>query len=76
MLVVEALAMACMSGAWGVPAGDLTAWFVVVFAGAALAALGGPPARRVVPAWAGAPSLTPVGSRLVMSAGMLVMLMG
>jgi hypothetical protein len=76
MLVVEALAMACMAGAWGVPAGDLTGWFVVVFAGAALAALGGPLARRTVPGWAGAPPLTPVGSRLVMSAGMLVMLMG
>jgi hypothetical protein len=76
MLVVEALAMACMSGAWGAPAGDLTGWFVVVFAGAALVALGGPPARRMLPAWAGGPPLTPVGSRLVMSAGMLVMLMG
>jgi Domain of unknown function (DUF5134) len=74
MLVIEALAMAYMSGAGGSPVGDLTGWFVVVFAGAALAAVGGPLVRRMAPAWAGAPPITPAGSRLVMSAGMLLML--
>jgi hypothetical protein len=76
MLVVEALAMAYMSGAWGAPAGDLAGWFTVVFAGAALAALGGPLVRRMAPAWAGTPPITPIASRLVMSAGMLLMLTG
>jgi hypothetical protein len=75
MLVIEALAMVYMSGAGGSPVGDVTGWFVVVFAGAALAAVGGPLVRRMAPAWAGSPPITPVGSRLVMSTGMLLMLM-
>jgi hypothetical protein len=74
LLVVEALAMAYMSGAGESPVGDLTAWFVVVFAVAGLATVGGLLARRMVPASAGAPPVIPVGSRLVMSAGMLLML--
>ncbi|WP_131771057.1 DUF5134 domain-containing protein [Candidatus Protofrankia californiensis] len=74
MLVVEALAMAYMSGAGGRPVGDLTGWFVVVFAGAGLAAVGGLLVRRVAPAWAGAAPVAPVGTRLVMYAGMMLML--
>ncbi|MCK9921458.1 DUF5134 domain-containing protein [Frankia sp. AgPm24] len=74
LLVVEAAAMGCMAGAGRWPVGDLTDWFVVVFAGAALAAVGGPLLRRFRPAWAGVPSITPVASRLVMAGGMLIML--
>jgi hypothetical protein len=87
MLVVEALAMACMAraGRWPVGdlgdlgdlgnPGDLSDWFAVVFAVAAAAAVGGPLLRRARPAWDAAPApITPAASRLIMAGGMLLML--
>ncbi|MCM3885897.1 DUF5134 domain-containing protein [Frankia sp. R82] len=91
MLVVESLAMACMAraGRWPMAefgtAGDLSGWFIVVFAVSAAGALAGSLPRR---AWAWARPLsatgpvlpavvpiTPAASRLVMATAMLVMLM-
>ncbi|MCK9877464.1 DUF5134 domain-containing protein [Frankia sp. Ag45/Mut15] len=91
MLVVESLAMACMAraGQWPMAefgmAGDLSGWFIVVFAVSAASALVGSLPRR---AWAwmrarplsagpvlpAAVPITPAASRLVMAAAMLVML--
>lgn len=75
LLVVEAVAMACMAAAGRWPVGDLTGWFVAVFAVAGLSAAGGPLVRRVRPARVGAPAITPTTSRLVMTGGMLLMLL-
>ncbi|THJ68341.1 DUF5134 domain-containing protein [Candidatus Frankia alpina] len=82
MLVVEALAMACMAhaGRWPVgdlgDRGDLSGWFAVVFAVAAVAAVGGPLLRRAWPAWDAIPApITPAASRLLMAGGMLLMLL-
>ncbi|MCK9895865.1 DUF5134 domain-containing protein [Frankia sp. AgB32] len=81
MLVIEALAMSCMARAGRWPVGelgdpnDLSGWFIVVFAASAVAAVGGPLLRRAASGQSPAPSpVTPITSRLVMAAGMLLML--
>jgi hypothetical protein len=82
MLVVEALAMACMAraGRWPVgdlgDLGDLSGWFAVVFTVSAIVAVGGPLVRRTASTGATGPvPITPVASRLVMAIGMLLMLL-
>ncbi|MCL9792855.1 DUF5134 domain-containing protein [Frankia sp. AgKG'84/4] len=81
MLVIEALAMSCMSRAGRWPVGefdgldDLSGWFTVVFAASAIAAVGGPLMRRALSGRSpGHRPVTPVTSRVVMAAGMLLML--
>lgn len=92
MLVVEATAMACMSGAVGFAGwplrtdGAIGAWGVVLFAAACLVALVGLPARRAAGtstrgpvAWfmrAFPEPVVPRSTRLIMSGGMVLMFLG
>ncbi|OAA23872.1 hypothetical protein UG55_103314 [Frankia sp. EI5c] len=92
MLVVEAAAMACMSGAVGFAGwpvgvdGAAGTWCVVLFAGACLVALVGLPARRAARSSARPlvarlmrvfpEPVVPRATRLIMSGGMVLMFLG
>ncbi len=84
MLFIEALAMACMSGAGGWWGADLAGWFTAVFFAAGLVAAGRIVLRRTPFAGAGGVSgagtgtgslQISAGSQLAMAAGMLLMLL-